>query len=162
MGGNQNRGNNDPFARAKFTMIPFAGSADPEVYLNWENAVDQKFKSHLVPEEHRVRLATSEFTGFALFWWSDICDNKNNNALPQSLTALKHLMKSRFVPPYYKCDLQLKLQCLNQGNKSIEEYYQELLVGLAHCDIHEGDQDLSARFRDGLNIDIHDILDYKE
>ena len=35
MGGNQNRGNNDPFAKAKFTMIPFAGTADPEAYLDW-------------------------------------------------------------------------------------------------------------------------------
>ena len=71
-------------------------------------------------------------------------------------------MKSRFVPPYYKRDLRLKLQCLNQGSKSIEEYYQELLVGLACCDIHENDQDLSARFMGGLNRDIQDILDYKE
>ena len=110
MGGNQNRGNNDPFARAKFTMISFAGSADPEVYLNWENVVDQKFKSHLVPEEHRVRLATSEFTGFALFWWSDLCDSNNANALPQTWTTLKQRMKSCFVPPYYKRDLRSKLQ----------------------------------------------------
>ena len=33
-GGNQNRGNNDPFAKVKFSMIPFAGNADPEVYLD--------------------------------------------------------------------------------------------------------------------------------
>ena len=42
MGGNQNRGNNDPFAKAKFTMIPFVGTADPEAYLDWELAVEQK------------------------------------------------------------------------------------------------------------------------
>ena len=41
MGGNQNHGNNDPFAKAKFSMIPFAGNADPEAYLDWELAVDQ-------------------------------------------------------------------------------------------------------------------------
>ena len=34
MGGNQNCGNNDPFAKVKFTMIPFAGTADPEAYLD--------------------------------------------------------------------------------------------------------------------------------
>src|SRR6185503_10706221 len=55
MGGNQNRGNNDSFAKTKFTMIPFAGTADPEAYLDWEIAVEQKFNSHLVPAEHRVR-----------------------------------------------------------------------------------------------------------
>ena len=48
-------------------MLPFAGNADLEAYLDWELAIEQKFHSHLVPAKHRVRLATSEFTGFALF-----------------------------------------------------------------------------------------------
>jgi hypothetical protein len=34
MRGNHNHGNNDPFAKTKFTMIPFAGTVDPEVYLD--------------------------------------------------------------------------------------------------------------------------------
>jgi hypothetical protein len=78
MGGNRNRANNDPFAKTKFIMIPFADNADPEAYLDWELAVEQKFNSHLVPAEHRVRLATSEFTGFALFWWNNLCTTLNN------------------------------------------------------------------------------------
>ena len=122
MGGNQNRGNDDPFAKAKFSMIPFAGNADPEAYLDWEIVVDQKFKSHLVLEEHRIRLATIEFTDFVLFWWSDLCDNNNATALPQTWTALKQRMKSCFVPPYYKLDLCLKLQHLNQGSNSEDQY----------------------------------------
>ena len=67
MGGNQNRGNNGRFAKTKFNMIPFAGTTDPEAYLDWQLAIEHKFNSHLVPPEHRVRLATSEFTSFALF-----------------------------------------------------------------------------------------------
>jgi hypothetical protein len=73
MEGNHNHGHNDPFAKTKFTMIPFAGNADPDAYLDWELAVEQKFNSHLVPAKHRVRLATSEFTGFAIFWRNDLC-----------------------------------------------------------------------------------------
>ena len=63
-------------------------------------------------------------------------------------------MKSRFVPPYYQRDLHLKLQNLKQSDKRVEEYYQELLIGLAHCGIHEDDDDTSARFFGGLNRDI--------
>ena len=110
MGGNQNRGNNGPFAKTKFNMIPFAGTTDLEAYLDWELALEQKFNSHLVPAEHRVRLAISEFTSFALFWWNDLCNAPNNaNALPQTWKTLKQRMKSHFVPPYYQCDLRLKL-----------------------------------------------------
>ena len=95
-------------------------------------AVDQKFSSHQVLEEYRVRLATSEFTSFTLLWWNAICNNANANAqIPQIWTVLKRQMKLRFVPPYYQRDLRLKLQRLNQGSKTVEEYYQELLIGLA-------------------------------
>ena len=90
MGGNHNRCNNDPFVKIKFSMIPFAGTVDPEAYLYWEFIVEQNFNSHLALAEHRVRLATSEFTSFALFWWNDLCTAPNNaNAVPQTRNALK-------------------------------------------------------------------------
>jgi len=72
MGGN-NYGNNDPFAKIKFSLPPFAGNVDPEAYLDWEHAVQQKFDSHTVPAEHRVRLATSAFTSFALLIMLLLC-----------------------------------------------------------------------------------------
>jgi hypothetical protein len=34
MGGNHNHGNNDPFAKTNFTMVPFVGNAELEDYLN--------------------------------------------------------------------------------------------------------------------------------
>ena len=53
-------------------------------------------------------------------------------------------MKSCFVPPYYQHDLCLKLQTLKQGDKGVEEYYQELLIGLARCGIREDDDETST------------------
>jgi hypothetical protein len=103
------QGNNDPFAKIKFSLPLFAGNIDPEAYLDWALAVQQKFDSHNVPAEHRVRLATSEFTNFALFWWSDLCNANNAADVPQTWNALKQRMKYRFVPPYYQRDLCLKL-----------------------------------------------------
>jgi len=38
MGGN-NHGNNDPFAKIKFSLPPFAGNVDPKAYLDWKLAV---------------------------------------------------------------------------------------------------------------------------
>ena len=96
MGGNHNRGNNDSFAKTKFTMIPFAGTADSEAYLDWELAVEQKFNSHLFPTENRVRLASSEFTSFALFWWNDLCNAGNAAVVPQTWHVLKQRMEISF------------------------------------------------------------------
>jgi hypothetical protein len=84
---------------------------------------------------------------------NDICNNANANAnaqIPQTWTVLKRRMKTRFVPPYYQRDLRLKLQRLNQGSKSVEEYYQELLIGLARYNIHEDDMDKCSRFLGGF------------
>ena len=139
-------------------MIPFAGTADPEAYLDQELTVEQKFNSHLVSAENRIILATSEFTSFVLFRWNDLCNTGNAVAVPQTWPVLKQRMKSHFVPPYYQHDLCLKLQTLKQGDKGVDEYYQELLIGLARCGIHEDDDETSARFFGGLNRDIQNIL----
>ena len=103
------RGNSHPFAKTKFKMLPFVGSAGPEAYLDWELAdtktyldwelaIEQKFNSHLVPKEHRVRLATSEFTRFALFWWNDICNDVNANS--------HNIIKNQKPPPKSRSTLK--------------------------------------------------------
>ena len=69
MGGHRTRctyGNDDPYAKIKFTIPSFYGRYDAEEYLDWEMIVEQKFASHLVPEQHRVRQATSKFKNFAI------------------------------------------------------------------------------------------------
>jgi hypothetical protein len=78
MGGNQNHHNqhyvhnDDPFVKVKFSIPPFNGSYDTEAYLDCEMTVEQKFSSHLVSEQHRVRQATNEFKDFALIWWNEL------------------------------------------------------------------------------------------
>ncbi|WVZ93548.1 hypothetical protein U9M48_039519 [Paspalum notatum var. saurae] len=49
-----------------------------------------------------------------------------------------------------------------QGQQSVEEYYQELQKGMLRCGLVEQDDAAMARFRGGLNREIQDILDYKE
>jgi hypothetical protein len=78
MGGNLNHHNqhyvhnDDHFAKVKFSIPLFNGSYDAEAYLDWDMTVEQKFSSHLVPEQHRVRQATSEFKDFSLIWWNEL------------------------------------------------------------------------------------------
>jgi hypothetical protein len=71
-------------------------------------------------------------------------------------------MHDRFVPPSYHRELCKKLMCLEQGDKSVQDYYAELQKGLQHCGIVEGHEDALCRFYSGLRRDIQDIVDYKE
>lgn len=137
------RDNDDPYAKVKFTIPSFAGAYDTEVYLDWEMTVEQKFNAHLVPEVHRVRQATSEFKNFAIIWWSRVC---NDGLAPTTWDALKVAMRNRFIPPSFKRDLRKKLQRLNQGNRSVEEYYQELQISMLRCDIIEDEEAAMACF----------------
>ena len=71
-------------------------------------------------------------------------------------------MRARFVPSYYARDLLHRLQQLRQGNKSVEEYYQELQMGVLRCNLVGDEEPAMARFLGGLNREIQDILAYKD
>ena len=55
--------------RGKLIIPSYSRFYDGEKYFDSEIAVEQEFNSHLVPEIHRVKHATSEFKDFAQFRW---------------------------------------------------------------------------------------------
>jgi hypothetical protein len=74
--------------------------------------VEQKFNSHLVPEQHRVRQATSEFKDFAIIWWNELV---NTRVAPHTWNVLKEEMRARFVSPSYRRDLR-KIAMIRSGS----------------------------------------------
>jgi hypothetical protein len=62
------RNNDDAFHKLKFKIPPFDGKYDPDAYISWELAVEQKFTCFEFPENARVRAVTSEFSDFASVW----------------------------------------------------------------------------------------------
>jgi hypothetical protein len=126
MGGNNNHGgraNDDPFVKVKFSILSFSGLYDAETYLDWEMTVEQKFSSHLVLEQHKVQQATSEFKYFAIIWLNELAIT---GGLPMTWEGIKVAMHDHFVPPSYQRDLRKKLQRLEQGNNSVQDYYAKL------------------------------------
>jgi hypothetical protein len=121
--------NDDAFHKLKFKIPPFDGKYDLVAYISWELVVEQKFTCFVFPKNARVRLATSEFSNFASVWWVEY-GKKHPSDIPQTWIALKRVMQARFVPSYYARDLINKLQQLKQGARSVEEYYQELQIGM--------------------------------
>jgi hypothetical protein len=121
--------------------------------------VEQKFSSHLVLEQHRVRQATIEFKNFALIWWNELA---TLGMQPHTWDGLKTAMRQRFVPPSYQRDLRKKLQHLDQGDMSVQDYYAKLQRGMIHAGVHEEPEDKICHFYGGLRTEIQDIVDYKE
>jgi hypothetical protein len=81
--------------------------------------LEQKFSSHLVSKRHRVRQATSEFENFAIIWWNELLIH----VLPTNMECIEREEASSFCSPSYRCDFLKKLQHLDQGDMSVQEYY---------------------------------------
>jgi hypothetical protein len=103
------RGNDDPFAKVEFMIPSFYGLYDGEAYLDCEMTIDNKFSSHLLPEQHHVRQTTSEFKDFSIIWWNELSSLRLQL---DTWDRLKAAMHERFVPPAYQRHLRKKIATL--------------------------------------------------
>ena len=68
---------------------------------------------------------------------------------------LKTAMRRQFVPTHYYRELCRRLQGLTQGNKSVEDYYKEMIW----VNIEEDHETTMARFLQGLNGEIANVVE---
>jgi hypothetical protein len=63
------------------------------------------------------------------------------------------------VPNHYYRDLYLKLQGLNQGYKTVDEYHKEMEIAMIRANVVEDREATMARFLNGLNQDIANVVE---
>ena len=112
----------------KLSVPSFRGTSDPEEYTDWVRKMELLFSCQEYSEEEKVRVAVVEFTDYALTWWDLLETNARRRGEQRVRTwaELKRVMGRRFVPEHYHRDLYQKLQGLQQGNRSVEDFYKEL------------------------------------
>jgi len=69
------------------------------------------------------------------------------------------LNERRFVPNNYYRNLYLKLQGLNQGYKTVDEYHKEMEIAMIRANVVEDREATMARFLNGLNRDIANVVE---
>ena len=79
--------------------------------------------------------------------------------LVQTWGEMKVLMRKRFVPNHYYRDLYLKLQGLNQGYKSVDEYHKEMGMTMIRANVIDDREVAMTRFFNGLNRDIANVIE---
>ncbi|XP_027156813.1 uncharacterized protein LOC113757952, partial [Coffea eugenioides] len=116
---------------------------------------------HTYSEEQKVKLAVVEFTDYAVVWWDQLSTSRRRSREPtiQTWTELRRLMRKRFVPSHYYRDLYQKLQTLNQGARSVEDYHKEMEILMLRADIMEDREATMARFLNGLRPEIADQVE---
>ncbi|KAK1607034.1 hypothetical protein QYE76_030707 [Lolium multiflorum] len=119
----------DGLGKPKFSIPKFEGGADVEEYLTWELKIEKLWSLHPhYSEDRKIKLASSEFDGYALRWWDSLVRNLDEDGAQPIRTwrAMKEAMTSRFVPTNYMRNIFDKLTLLRQGVKTVDEYYMEM------------------------------------
>jgi len=86
----------------------------------------------------------------------------NKRPVVVSWYDIKKCICAQFVPPHYRKELLLKLQQLQQGLKSVDEYFKDLEVTLTKINMHETEESKIARFVSGLRREIQIVVELYE
>ena len=170
IGGNRgnNGGNDGPRQNrvegVKLNVPPFKGRSDPDAYLDWEMKTEHLFACNDYTDAQKVKLAAAEFSDYALVWWHKYQREmlREERREVDTWTEMKRVMRKRYVPTSYNKTMRQKLQGLSQGNLTVEEYYKEMEMALVRANIEEDSEDTMARFLNGLNPEIRDVVELQE
>ncbi|XP_027912791.1 uncharacterized protein LOC114188764 [Vigna unguiculata] len=148
----------------RLNVTPFKGRSDPEAYLEWELKIEHVFSCNNYSEEQKVRLAATEFSDYALIWWNKLQRQRirDEEPLVDTLDEMKRVKRKWYVPSSFHRDLKLKLQRHSQGSKGVDEYYKEMEILIIQAKIEEDPEVTMARFLNGLNHDIRDVIELQE
>ncbi|XP_056844617.1 uncharacterized protein LOC108825597 [Raphanus sativus] len=154
----------DSLGNIKLRVPVFSGTSNPDDYLDWEKKIELIFECHNYSELKKVRLAATEFNGYALHWWDQITSTRRRTgeAAVSGWFELKTLMRKRFVPSHYHKDVHQKLRRLTQGAKRVEDYYQEMETLMIKASVVEDSNATMARFQAGLNRELQDRLELQD
>ncbi|KAK1650550.1 hypothetical protein QYE76_068355 [Lolium multiflorum] len=92
----------DGLGKPKFSIPKFEGGADVEEYLTWELKIEKLWSLHPnYSEDKKIKLASSEFDGYALRWWDSLVRNRDEDGAQPIRTwrAMKEVMTSRLCLP---------------------------------------------------------------
>ncbi|KAK1682064.1 hypothetical protein QYE76_042912 [Lolium multiflorum] len=151
----------DGLGKPKFSIPKFEGGADVEEYLTWELKIEKLWSLHPnYSEDRKIKLASSEFDGYALRWWDSLVRNRDEDGAQPIRTwrAMKEVMTSRFVPTNYLRNIFDKLTLLRQGVKTVDEYYMEMEMLMQRGRVRESLEMTMQRFLNGLKYDVKSIV----
>ena len=129
----------DGLGKPKFSIPKFEGSTDVEEYLTWELKMEKLWRLHDYTEDRKIKLASSEFDGYALRWWDNLVQQRlEENGLPiLRWREMKAVMRARFVHTNYLRIVFDKLTQLKQGTMSVDAYYMEMEMLLQRARVRE-------------------------
>ncbi|KAK1648945.1 hypothetical protein QYE76_066750 [Lolium multiflorum] len=131
----------DGLGKPKFSIPRFEGGTDVEEYLTWELKIERLWRLHPdYTEDKKIKLASSEFDGYALRWWDALVQNREEDGELPIVTwrTMKAAMRARFVPTNYLRSVFDKLTQLKQGVLTVDAYYMEMEMLMQRARVRAG------------------------
>jgi hypothetical protein len=89
-----------------------------------------------------------------------VINRRRNHKRPiETWEEKKAVMRRWFVPSHYYRELYQKLQSLTQGYKSVDDYYKEMEITMIQANVEEDREATMAKFLNGLNRDIANMVE---
>ncbi|KAK1677889.1 hypothetical protein QYE76_038737 [Lolium multiflorum] len=137
-------------------------SLELAVFLNNKTMVwiERLWHLHLYTEDRKIKLASSEFDGYALRWWDTLVQNREEDGELPIITwrTMKAAMRARFVPTNYLRSVFDKLTQLKQGVLTVDAYYMEMEMLMQRARVRESLEMTLQRFLNGLRFNIKGIM----
>ena len=142
------------------TIPKLEGITDVEVYLTWELAMHKFFRYTAFTGGEQITIASSALCDGALACWEKIVRTRVAMGQPAIDTwrAMSDAMRSRVVPLNYLSSLRDKLQILQQGILSVDDYFREMTFLLRRTSMREETEQTMQCFIAGLNDNIQSIV----
>ncbi|KAK1595677.1 hypothetical protein QYE76_018379 [Lolium multiflorum] len=151
----------DGLGKPKFSIPRFEGGTDVEEYLTWELKIERLWRLHPdYTEDRKIKLASSEFDGYALRWWDALVQDREEDGELPIITwrTMKAAMRARFVPTNYLRSVFDKLTQLKQGVLTVDAYYMEMEMLMQRARVRESLEMTLQRFLNGLKFNIKGIV----
>ncbi|KAK1664885.1 hypothetical protein QYE76_053044 [Lolium multiflorum] len=150
----------DGLGKPKFSIPRFEGTTDVEEYLTWELKIERLWRLHDYTEDRKIKLASSEFDGYALRWWDGLVRAREEDGELPIITwrTMKAAMRARFVPTNYLRSVFDKLTQLKQGVMTVDAYYMEMEMLMQRARVRESLEMTLQRFLNGLKFTIKGIV----
>ncbi|KAK1607893.1 hypothetical protein QYE76_031566 [Lolium multiflorum] len=143
-----------------YTISSIPSAAYTIVFITWELKIERLWRLHDYTEDRKIKLASSEFDGYALRWWDGLVRAREEDGELPIITwrTMKAAMRARFVPTNYLRSVFDKLTQLKQGVMTVDAYYMEMEMLMQRARVRESLEMTLQRFLNGLKFNIKGIV----
>ncbi|XP_059063819.1 uncharacterized protein LOC131856278 [Cryptomeria japonica] len=144
----------------KLELPIFSGKMDPNLVMDWIEALTSFFECEDILEHQRVKMARSKLKGAALTWCNLIQTErvKNGKSMIRSWNRMIALIKETYVLEDYGVQLHRRKQNLKKKDMDVSTYTEEFLKLCIKAKTTEIEEEKLARYINGLKFSIQDEL----